>query len=286
MRSDTARFADEVGMSEPDHATARIYVDQNHLEPELVALANGHATVLSRRSPIKATANEDAALLVDTGQCSGVLAVADGCGGMAAGEQASRLAAETLLGSIESRSPEAEGLRPAILDGIEHANRRVRQLGTGAATTLAAVEINHVTIRPYHVGDSSVLLVGNRGRVKLQTRAHSPVAYAVEAGVISEEEAIHHEDRHLVSNVLGTHDTHIEIGPRRRMTPRDTLLVASDGLFDNLHTEEIVDLVRKGPLPAAAAALAAAAAQRMEHPDSDHPSKPDDLTFILFRLSS
>jgi serine/threonine protein phosphatase PrpC len=162
----------------------------------------------------------------------------------------------------------------------------VRQLGTGAATTLTAVEVDRTTIRPYHVGDSSVLLIGNRGKVKLQTRAHAPVAYAVEAGMITEEEAIHHEDRHLVSNVVGTKDTHIEIGPRRHMSPRDTLLIASDGLFDNLHVDEIIHLVRKGGMLDAAKALTDAATRRMERPMDGQPSKPDDLTFILFRKGS
>ena len=48
----------------------------------------------------------------------------------------------------------AEQLRGAILNGIEAANRSIRELGCGAATTLALVEIQDRTIRPYHVGDS------------------------------------------------------------------------------------------------------------------------------------
>jgi serine/threonine protein phosphatase PrpC len=215
---------------------------------------------------------------------SGIVAVADGCGGMAGGEHAARMAVESLEDAVLAACQSDGSLRSAILDGIEAANNLVRGLGTRAGTTLAAVEIDRDVIRPYHVGDSAVLLVGNRGRIKLQTRCHSPVAYAVEAGVISEEEAIHHEDRHLVSNVVGRADTYIDIGSRLRMAPRDTLLVASDGLFDNLHLEEIVHCVRKGPLAAVARRLSAAALRRMEMPDSQHPSKPDDLTFILFRL--
>lgn len=269
-------------MTTDDHPTCQVYVDQNHAAAEMFSFAGGRVAVLSRCSPQKTTSNEDAALLISTGSDSGVIAVADGCGGMAAGAQASRIAVETLRSAVHAS--QADSFRSAILDGIEKANRLVRELGMGAATTLAAVEIDQRIVRPYHVGDSTVLLVGNRGRVKLQTRSHSPVAYAVEAGVLSEEEAIHHEDRHLVSNVVGSADTHIEIGPRRRMAPRDTLLIASDGLFDNLHMEEIVELVRKGPLRHAAKNLASAAAERMTHSGPDHPSKPDDLTFILYRL--
>ena len=56
-----------------------------------------------------------------------------------------------------------------------------------------------------------------------------------------------------VSNVLGASDMRIEVGSQRRIAPRDTLLIASDGLSDNLHTEEIVALLRTGPLDAACA---------------------------------
>ena len=63
----------------------------------------------------------------------------------------------------------------------------------------------------------------------------------------------------------------------------DTLVLGSDGLFDNLHLEEITEYVRKGPLPRAAEAMADACRRRMCEPQPDHPSKPDDLTFLLYR---
>jgi serine/threonine protein phosphatase PrpC len=212
-----------------------------------------------------------------------LLMVADGCGGMAGGERASRIAVEALVAAVNSSGDVADTMRAAILDGIETGNKQVRAIGTGAATTLAAVEIQNQRLRSYHIGDSTVLLVGNRGKIKLQTRSHSPVAYGVEAGLIDEDEAIHHEDLHLVSNVVGTHDTHIEIGPARKLSPRDTLLLASDGLFDNLRLDEIVELIRKGPLRKAALQLAEKTQSRMQSPVSNEPSKPDDVAFILFR---
>ena len=132
-------------------------------------------------------------------------------------------------------------LRAAILNGIEAANQAVRDLGTGAATTLALVEIQDRTIRTYHVGDSEILVTGQRGKVKLQTIPHSPIGYAVEAGLMEEEEAIHHEARHVISNVIGSDQMRIEMGPPTELAPRDTLLLASDGLFDNLFPDEIVE---------------------------------------------
>lgn len=250
----------------------------------------GAAAVFSARSPQKETPNEDAAAFWPVGPTSGVLAVADGLGGHAGGERASRLAIETIQKSLQEAAPhqpdtgEPVDLRAAILNGIEAANQAVRDLGTGAATTLALVEIRDRTIRTYHVGDSAILMTGQRGKVKLQTIPHSPIGYAVEAGLMEEEEAIHHEARHVISNVIGSDQMRIEIGPPTEMAARDTLLIASDGLFDNLLPDEIVETIRSGPLEAAVKTLATTAGARMITPSETAPSKPDDLTVVAFRL--
>ena len=115
----------------------------------------------------------------------------------------------------------------------------------GAASTLAIVEVQDGTARPYHVGDSAILITGQRGRVKVQTVPHSPVGYAVESGMLDAAEAMHHEERHVVSNVVGSDDMRIEIGSALSLSPRDTILLASDGLSDNLLAEEIIDFARK-----------------------------------------
>lgn len=251
----------------------------------------GTAAVFTTRSPQKETPNEDVAALWPVGVSSGVLAVADGLGGHAGGERASRLAIETIQKSLQesaaSRADASEpvDLRAGILNGIEAANEAVRELGTGAATTLALVEIQDRVIRPYHVGDSAILVTGQRGKVKLQTIPHSPIGYAVEAGLMKEEDAIHHEERHVISNVIGSDQMRIEIGPPTELAARDTLLIASDGLFDNLLPDEIIETIRSGPLDEAVGVLVQTAQNRMAAKTGDAPSKPDDLTVIAFRLS-
>jgi len=52
-------------------------------------------------------------------------------------------------------------------------------------------------------------------------------------------------------------------------------------LFDNVHRDEIIDMIRAGPLPRCADHLAGYARKRMG--DRIAPFKPDDLTFILYR---
>jgi PPM family protein phosphatase len=252
--------------------------------------AGGTAAVFSTRSPGKETPNEDVAALLPISASAGVLAVADGLGGHVGGERASRLAVETiqtaLLDAVQAAGDsDGDRLRGTILDGIEAANREVRELGTGAATTLALIEVQDRTIRAYHVGDSVILLAGQRGKLKMQTIAHSPIGYAVEAGLMAEDEAMRHENRHVISNVIGSEQMRIEIGPSIEMASRDTLVIASDGLLDNLLPSEIVEFVRSGPLDEAVGDLVAEARRRMLATNGESPSKPDDLTVIAYRTN-
>jgi serine/threonine protein phosphatase PrpC len=244
------------------------------------AVARGEVAIYSHRSPARDSDSEDGAAVIPVDDQRAVLAVADGLGGQPSGAEAADLALRTLAECVSAKD---QVLRTAVLDGFERANARVGEMAVGAATTLAVVEIENATIRPYHVGDSMILVVGQRAKMKLQTVSHSPVGYAVEAGMIDEKEAIHHEDRHLVSNILGTVEMRIEVGRTLELRLRDTLVLGSDGLFDNLHLEEITEYVRKGPLVRAAESLAAACRRRMCEPKADHPSKPDDVTFLLYR---
>ena len=262
----------------------RMWVDRDMAEPEVVPFASGLVVVQSLRAPHRdGEANQDAAAVLPMDGQRGVLAVADGVGGMPDGDQAARIALEQMLAAVDEASREGLELRDAVLNGFERANAAVRKVGTGAATTLAAVELQDGSVRPYHAGDSLILVVGQRGKIKFQSVSHSPVGYAVEAGVLTEQEAMHHEDRHLVSNIVGIADMRIEIGPVLPLDARDTLLLATDGLSDNLGIDEIVARIRRGPLQRAAAELMAEVRRRMQEQREGRPSKPDDATFLLYR---
>ncbi|CAK9014262.1 Bifunctional purine biosynthesis protein PurH [Includes: Phosphoribosylaminoimidazolecarboxamide formyltransferase (AICAR transformylase), partial [Durusdinium trenchii] len=175
-------------------------------------------------------------------------------------------------------------LRTAILEAVESANEELLNNGGGSASTLALIELTGTRIRTYHVGDSAILVVGQRGRLKRQTVCHSPVGYALEAGLLDEEEALYHEERHVVSNVVGISDMRIELGPPLHLASRDTVLLATDGLYDNLWQDEIVEAIRKGPLQEGVHQLISLATRRMLIPEPGHPSKPDDLSVVAFRL--
>lgn len=257
------------GAREPDHREARI--------------GGGVFSAYTCPSPDKETENEDTVAGIPYGPQAAVLIIADGAGGLPAGKRASLAAVTTLIESLQAAMAETMLLRTAILNGIEAANMAVMQLGNGSATTFTVLTIEGLTVRPYQIGDSEAMVVGQRGLIKLQTTAHSPTGFAVEAGFLDEREALHHAERHLVSNFLGTPDMRIDVGAEVTLRPRDTVLLASDGLMDNVHVDEIIQRIRTGPIDTALERVVGLANRRMGGASAGQPSKPDDLSLILFR---
>lgn len=253
--------------------------------PARVAARIGAAEFVaySCRAPDKETENEDSVAVIPYGPEAAILVVADGAGGLPTGARASRTAIATLEASLSHSMSQTTLLRTAILNGIDDANQAVLDIGNGCATTLTVVTVEGLIARTYQIGDSEAMIVGQRGVIKAQTMAHSPTGFAVEAGFLDQKAALHHEERHLVSNFLGTSDMRIDIGSEVRLRPRDTILLASDGLTDNIHLHEITELMRQGPLDQSIDNMTGLATRRMTVESKHQPSKPDDLSVILFR---
>jgi serine/threonine protein phosphatase PrpC len=281
----TARRVRSNPVNVPDDGSDRWQLTP--LEGELIVEDSpvGRVAVYTRADPTQQErASQDRVAAWLLGDQRLVLALADGAGGHAAGGDAATDALKALHATLKERVRAGdEDLIAGVLEGFERANQAVRDMRNGAGTTLTMALVDGETLRTFHVGDSMSLAVGQRGRVRMQTLPHSPVAYAVEAGMLEAEEAIHHDDRHVVSNLVGTPDMHISVGAPLRLRPYDTLVIASDGLWDNLQEDEVVSEVRKGTLLRAGRALAESCTQRMLAPRPDEPSKPDDLSVVLFR---
>ncbi len=248
-----------------------------------VDIGGGHAVMYCSMSPDKLSDNQDTAMVLQLGDDIAVLAVADGAGGIQGGRRASRLALTTLRESLLEPRDDDVQLRTAILNAMERANLAVIEATRGAATTLTVVVVEGREARVFHVGDSLALITGQRTAIRLHTVAHSPVGFAVAAGFLSEEEGMYHPERHIVSNFVGTHDMIIEVGSAVKLAKYDTVLLASDGLSDNLHVQEIIDMMRRGTIDDTLDNIVALAERRMERRLPTDPGKADDLALILFR---
>jgi len=260
---------------------------EGHEQPlsGVMALAEGAAAFYSTPCPGQTGRSQDAVVVIPLGPERGVIAVADGMGGLPGGREAASMAINALVDGLCGESVEPPSVRSRIMDSIERANERILATGIGSATTLAVAEIGPGSVRAYHVGDSEIMAFGQRGRVKIQSVPHSPVGFAYHAGMLDETQAITHEDRHLVSNVLGSRDMRIEVGSAIPLALHDTVVVCSDGLVDNLQFEEISAGLRQDRLDRALQRLVVLAVGRMMEPVPGQPSKPDDLSLIAYRRS-
>ncbi len=251
---------------------------------ELVDFVDGQAAIYSRRCPTRQSSpNEDSVCLIEVSEGRGLIAVADGVGGGTVGNEASRCVVECLAEACFelklNQTHISRGIRSEVIDAIEYANLEILSWGINSATTLTAIELWDDQFRYIHIGDSGALLTSNRGTIKFSTVGHAPVAQAVANGMLDSEEAFDHEDQNVITNCIGTRDMKIEVGIFQPTSERDTLVLASDGLFDNLTHQEIAELIRIGDLQEQTGLLVQTAKERM----MTEAGKPDDLSVICFR---
>ena len=256
-----------------------IFNDLDVLDPQIHQFPFGEFCIFTVKADDKDGPNEDSAAIVSLNKQSGVIVLADGVGGHAVGDKASKTAVNVITRAVAKADSATSDLSTIIIPSIDKANEKVIALYANAATTLVIAEISNGTMRTYHAGDSVALVTGQRGKIKFQTIAHSPTGYAMEAGLLDPQEAMQADDRHIVSNILGYADMRIELGPRLKLAQRDTLLIASDGVTDNMLVDDIVAVIRKGPLQKAAKQLMQTCVDKMQQADGHS----DDLTAVLFR---
>ncbi|MBV9216221.1 MAG: Stp1/IreP family PP2C-type Ser/Thr phosphatase [Acidobacteria bacterium] len=171
--------------------------------------------------------------------------VADGMGGHASGEVASRMAVEITSEYYYATEGEpAEALRYAI----ETANTAIYQASNadeklfGMGTTFVALVIIGDTAFSAHVGDSR--LYRSRGGVlKMLTMDHSQVMEMVKHGILSLDEARNHEDKNVILRAVGTQaGVDVEVSEPFRVEIGDLFLLCSDGLSDMV-TDGVIEAI-------------------------------------------
>jgi protein phosphatase len=178
----------------------------------------------------------------------------DGMGGLEAGERASAMAVETVLGEVSSAAktaqPSAEGLSAAI----EHANEKIYKLGreqgikAGMGSTIVAVQFYGERAIVAHVGDSRVYRL-RRAEFSQITDDHSFVAEQVRRGYITQDEASRSQLQNILIRALGVEPTVQVSTTEELLLDGDTFLLCSDGL-----TRELTDGQIAGVLGEAASA--------------------------------
>lgn len=205
--------------------------------------------------------------------------VADGMGGHAGGEQASRIATEEitafLLSHWDSPQPTPQLLENAIAQAnqaiLEDQQRHPERSDMG---TTVVVVIFRPLDSPWcgHVGDSRLYRF-RESQLQQVTADHTWVARAIQFGDITEEEARSHPYRHVLSRCLGRKDLHKVDVQALDVKLGDRLLICSDGLTEELNNQQIAAHLRDcSPLETASEQLITAAKDQGGH---------DNITVVM-----
>ncbi|NWF67661.1 MAG: Stp1/IreP family PP2C-type Ser/Thr phosphatase [Chloroflexi bacterium] len=180
--------------------------------------------------------------------------VADGMGGAVAGEEASRIAVDTIQKDLTAKEHSVDQIeqddlsdklvaviRRANMNIVEHSTARPELKGMGTTVTLALIRSKEVIVA--HVGDSRAYLIdGQDGLITQITSDHSFVEALLQAGHITREQAEDHPMRNVLYRALGQAEEvdvdlyyhHLHIG--------DCMVLCSDGLTRHVRPEEIAQL--------------------------------------------
>ncbi|HEY8431678.1 MAG TPA: Stp1/IreP family PP2C-type Ser/Thr phosphatase [Sandaracinaceae bacterium] len=206
------------------------------------------------------TSNEDAFLLDDE---LGLYVVADGMGGHAAGEVASREAVDTVMGMVRRGRAAIERFDR---EGSEESRRAVQRLlesavqaatymvfaiaendpdQKGMGTTVSALLITQTHAVIAQVGDSRIYLMRDGGVYQL-TEDHTLVAWQVKQGIISEAEAALSPHKNVITRAVGSRD-YVQVDTQvLEIGPGDRFLLCSDGLHGYLDEREIPPILELG----------------------------------------
>jgi PPM family protein phosphatase len=223
------------------------------------------------------TANEDSFRLnLEEDGERGNFVVCDGMGGAAAGEVASRVAAEAMLRAMSADSLTAEQLQQAVAQ----TNARVHSMAerdpalAGMGTTLVALAARGLRAWVAHVGDSRCYRF-RRGRLEPLTADHSLVDEQVRLGQLTPAQAAVSPMRNVITRAVGTEGKVAADVKEIEVAPGDLFLLASDGLTRELDDEQIEQILRgSGDLESLSAKLIEAA---------NEAGGSDNVTCLLVR---
>jgi len=185
-----------------------------------------------------------------------LLTVADGMGGQGHGQEASRLAVQSLTeyvsGLLCSKQVTPQNFLSLLKEGVQAANRvvyqRNREQRTEMGTTMTAALIVDTTAYVAHVGDSRCYLYREPGGLSQITHDHSLVAALVTAGAIQPEEIYTHPRRNLIYRCLGEKAS-VEVDACAvPLAAGDILLFCSDGLWEMVRDQQIAAILTS-PMP-------------------------------------
>ena len=197
---------------------------------------------------VKRKMNQDFVYASDqpVGPLPNLFIVADGMGGHKAGDYASRMAVETMVGYIESCTA-GKPIR-LLREAIEAANREVHAKAesdsayAGMGTTMVAATVIDELLYIANVGDSRLYVIDDR--IDQITRDHSLVQEMVRKRQITKDEARVHPEKNVITRAIGVH---VGVEPDFfdvSLNPGDIVLLCSDGLSNMIPDGDLLKIVK------------------------------------------
>ena len=198
--------------------------------------------------------NEDAFLVQNVWDENHVLAVAiDGVGGYEGGEVAAAIARDSIAQFLATNcdGEKSELLRRAVIYAnnniYEQRQRSTEYANMSCVLTAALIDAEEQFVNMAHVGDTRLYQYNNGEFVKL-SHDHSLVGYREEVGDLTEEEAMHHPQRNIISRDVGSRylqdseDEYVEVDSFP-LIPESVFMLCSDGLCDMITSGEMVSVL-------------------------------------------
>jgi serine/threonine protein phosphatase PrpC len=223
--------------------------------------------------------NEDSVFVSeDAGRLDALLLVADGMGGHASGQVASKIVADTISGELRSDG----GLDPQNLAAAfarantavyEAARATSENAGMGSTVVMAAVKDGRMAM--LNVGDSPAYLFRS-GTVTEIYQNHSWPSEQARAGIIKPEDVANHPMKHRLARAVGVWDHVKPYTTQLELEPGDVVLLCSDGVEEaGVSTEELRGLLEGEDLEAAVKSVIALCRQR---------GAPDNVSVAALRV--
>lgn len=197
------------------------------------------------------SSNEDACFVLLHDK---VYILADGVGGGNSGEIASRTAVSEIANYVVqhplSHMLDKYEIVGYMRDAFEAANTRIYDMAraheenSGMATTAIIVYVNKGKAYIGNIGDSRVYLYRDGEYIQL-TEDHTYVNTLVKAGILSREEADQDERKNVIIKALGAEPTVEPDFFQVDIMKDDLLLACSDGLYDEVSDEEIIEVIKE-----------------------------------------
>ncbi len=208
--------------------------------------------------------------------------IADGMGGYEGGQEASRLAVETVRNVYENRFN--RGPQATLLEALTTAHATIQRYAEehpqfhGMGTTCTALSIVGRELYFAHIGDTRVYLVRPESVSRL-TRDHSYVGRLVENGIVRSEDAESHPQRHILTAALGSGRTITPDAPETaiQLQEGDTLVLCTDGLWSVVSEQDLARMARLNLPSQACLELVRMALDR---------GGPDNITLLVLRISA